>query len=60
MGICHQGHDFQDIEELLTFRYSLLKWYDKNKRDLPWRTLVRHGVGGWDILNNSPIGRDRN
>ncbi|XP_021762742.1 adenine DNA glycosylase-like [Chenopodium quinoa] len=39
--------EIEDIEDLLKFkeeeiaeiRVSLLEWYDKNKRDLPWRRL---------------------
>ncbi|KAH9616152.1 hypothetical protein KSS87_017040 [Heliosperma pusillum] len=50
----------EDIEDILNFkeqeigeiRVSLLDWYDKNKRDLPWRRLdnddgERKGYGVW-------------
>lgn len=33
-------HSFSDIEELTQFRSNLLGWYDIQKRELPWRTLV--------------------
>ena len=33
-------HSFSDIEELKQFRSNLLGWYDVQKRELPWRTLV--------------------
>ncbi|KNA15855.1 hypothetical protein SOVF_094390 [Spinacia oleracea] len=44
----------EDIEDLLKFneeeiaeiRGSLLEWYDKNKRDLPWRRLKDDDDGG--------------
>ncbi|KAF4527032.1 hypothetical protein B566_EDAN001580 [Ephemera danica] len=35
----HGIHEFtsDDVEKL---RYELLRWYDKNKRTLPWRTIA--------------------
>eukprot|EP00062_Callorhinchus_milii_P014527 gi/632963803/ref/XP_007898087.1/ PREDICTED: A/G-specific adenine DNA glycosylase isoform X2 [Callorhinchus milii] len=33
-------HSFKDVAEIHSFRTSLLSWYDKSKRDLPWRRLV--------------------
>ncbi|XVE72617.1 hypothetical protein DITRI_Ditri11bG0052400 [Diplodiscus trichospermus] len=40
-----------DIEDLFSeqdtqkIRASLLEWYDKNQRDLPWRTRIKSGNG---------------
>ncbi|NXF50812.1 MUTYH glycosylase, partial [Oceanites oceanicus] len=34
-------HLFSDPAEIEALRGNLLAWYDKCKRDLPWRTLVR-------------------
>ncbi|XP_064927605.1 adenine DNA glycosylase isoform X3 [Columba livia] len=33
-------HLFSDPSEIDTLRGNLLAWYDKSKRDLPWRTLA--------------------
>ena len=33
-------HSLSDIEDLQQFRSNLLGWYDVQKRELPWRTLV--------------------
>ncbi|XP_053360916.1 adenine DNA glycosylase isoform X2 [Clarias gariepinus] len=33
-------HCFQDEVELRMFRSRLLSWYDRTKRELPWRTLA--------------------
>lgn len=33
-------HQFKDPAEVLAFRGNLLTWYDREKRDLPWRRLV--------------------
>ncbi|NXF30598.1 MUTYH glycosylase, partial [Nyctibius bracteatus] len=38
-------HLFSDPAETEALRGSLLAWYDKCKRDLPWRTLVRGDSG---------------
>ncbi|NXN28859.1 MUTYH glycosylase, partial [Nycticryphes semicollaris] len=38
-------HLFRDAAEIGALRENLLAWYDRCKRDLPWRTLVS-GVGG--------------
>ncbi|XP_026282667.1 adenine DNA glycosylase-like [Frankliniella occidentalis] len=35
----HSVHNFS-VEEAKDFTSSLLKWYHKNKRDLPWRSLA--------------------
>ena len=35
-------HYFVDMEEIVALREKLLSWYDGNKRDLPWRRLVRY------------------
>lgn len=46
-------HLFRDVAEVTAFRKSLLSWYDREKRDLPWRRLVGgRGMGlgdgrGW-------------
>uniref|UniRef100_A0A673J152 Adenine DNA glycosylase n=1 Tax=Sinocyclocheilus rhinocerous TaxID=307959 RepID=A0A673J152_9TELE len=34
-------HFFHDPTEISLFRSHLLQWYDQNKRELPWRTLVK-------------------
>uniref|UniRef100_A0A672L2W4 Adenine DNA glycosylase n=1 Tax=Sinocyclocheilus grahami TaxID=75366 RepID=A0A672L2W4_SINGR len=34
-------HFFHDPTEIPLFRSHLLQWYDQNKRELPWRTLVK-------------------
>ncbi|RUS89256.1 hypothetical protein EGW08_002999 [Elysia chlorotica] len=36
-------HEFTK-EEILFLRLSLLSWYDKNKRDLPWRQISSNDV----------------
>ena len=33
-------HSFLDSEELQKLRVSLLDWYRRNKRELPWRERV--------------------
>ncbi|XP_041064345.1 adenine DNA glycosylase isoform X1 [Carcharodon carcharias] len=33
-------HSFKDLTEIHSIRASLLSWYDKNKRELPWRRMV--------------------
>lgn len=33
-------HIFHDPTEISVFRSDLMKWYDENKRELPWRTLA--------------------
>lgn len=30
-------HHFRDPAEVTSFRECLLRWYDREKRDLPWR-----------------------
>ncbi|XP_029801881.1 adenine DNA glycosylase isoform X5 [Suricata suricatta] len=43
-------HLFRDTAEVTVFRENLLSWYDREKRDLPWRRRVsRQGAGteGW-------------
>lgn len=34
-------HTFPDPAAVVQLRSQLLHWYDKDKRELPWRTLVR-------------------
>lgn len=34
-------HTFHDPADVVQLRSQLLCWYDKEKRELPWRTLVR-------------------
>lgn len=34
-------HTFHDPADVVLLRSQLLCWYDKEKRELPWRTLVR-------------------
>ncbi|CAI9770708.1 unnamed protein product [Fraxinus pennsylvanica] len=42
--------DMEDInfstEEIPDIRASLLKWYDENQRDLPWRRISKNGDNG--------------
>lgn len=33
-------HTFPDPAAVVQLRSQLLHWYDKDKRELPWRTLV--------------------
>lgn len=33
-------HTFPDPAAVVQLRSQLLQWYDKDKRELPWRTLV--------------------
>lgn len=33
-------HLFRDVAEVTALQESLLDWYDRKKRDLPWRRLV--------------------
>uniref|UniRef100_A0A8D1NGI6 Adenine DNA glycosylase n=2 Tax=Sus scrofa TaxID=9823 RepID=A0A8D1NGI6_PIG len=37
-------HLFRDVAEVTAFRKSLLSWYDREKRDLPWRRLAESEV----------------
>ncbi|XP_057397841.1 LOW QUALITY PROTEIN: adenine DNA glycosylase [Balaenoptera acutorostrata] len=37
-------HLFRDTAEVTVFRKSLLSWYDREKRDLPWRKRVEGEV----------------
>lgn len=37
-------HLFRDVAEVTAFQESLLGWYDRKKRDLPWRRLVEDEV----------------
>ncbi|ELW62170.1 A/G-specific adenine DNA glycosylase [Tupaia chinensis] len=37
-------HQFRDVAEVTAFRGSLLSWYDREKRDLPWRRLAEAEV----------------
>ncbi|XP_061040287.1 LOW QUALITY PROTEIN: adenine DNA glycosylase [Eubalaena glacialis] len=37
-------HLFRDTAEVIVFRKSLLSWYDREKRDLPWRKRVEGEV----------------
>ncbi|XP_036710695.1 adenine DNA glycosylase isoform X3 [Balaenoptera musculus] len=37
-------HLFRDTAEVTVFRKSLLSWYDREKRDLPWRKWVEGEV----------------
>ncbi|NXJ73659.1 MUTYH glycosylase, partial [Trogon melanurus] len=46
-GLPPARHLFSDPAEIEALRRNLLAWYDKCKRDLPWRTLVRGGIGRW-------------
>lgn len=34
-------HTFTDPADVMLLRSQLLNWYDKEKRELPWRTLVK-------------------
>ncbi|XP_038650088.1 adenine DNA glycosylase isoform X2 [Scyliorhinus canicula] len=33
-------HSFKDLTEICSIRARLLSWYDKNKRELPWRRMA--------------------
>ncbi|NXE86133.1 MUTYH glycosylase, partial [Menura novaehollandiae] len=50
-------HLFSDRAEVEALRGNLLAWYDRCKRDLPWRALVRGDIGrqGWGIMWVSEI-----
>ncbi|NWU78213.1 MUTYH glycosylase, partial [Onychorhynchus coronatus] len=50
-------HHFSDPEEVEALRRNLLAWYDRCKRDLPWRALVRGDIGKqrWGIMWVSEI-----
>nr|XP_025847730.1 adenine DNA glycosylase isoform X2 [Vulpes vulpes] len=37
-------HLFRDTAEVMAFRENLLNWYDREKRDLPWRRLAEGEV----------------
>lgn len=37
-------HLFRDVAEVTALQESLLDWYDRKKRDLPWRRLVEGEV----------------
>lgn len=37
-------HTFSDPADVLQLRSQLLSWYDKEKRELPWRTLVKRDI----------------
>ncbi|XP_053432969.1 adenine DNA glycosylase isoform X2 [Nycticebus coucang] len=37
-------HLFRDTAEVTAFRGNLLSWYDREKRDLPWRRQAEHEV----------------
>ncbi|XP_004699745.1 adenine DNA glycosylase [Echinops telfairi] len=39
-------HLFKDTAEVKAFREGLLRWYDREKRDLPWRRLAESEVDG--------------
>ncbi|KAL1776784.1 adenine DNA glycosylase isoform X1 [Sigmodon hispidus] len=36
-----QYHLFRNMADVMTFRRSLLSWYNQEKRDLPWRRWVK-------------------
>lgn len=37
-------HTFHDPADVVLLRSQLLNWYDKEKRELPWRTLVKRNI----------------
>lgn len=37
-------HTYPDPADVMLLRSQLLNWYDKDKRELPWRTLVRRNA----------------
>lgn len=37
-------HTFHDPADVVLLRSQLLNWYDKEKRELPWRTLVKRSI----------------
>ncbi|NXT24784.1 MUTYH glycosylase, partial [Syrrhaptes paradoxus] len=49
-------HLFSHPAEIEALRGDLLAWYDKCKRDLPWRRLVRAGCGWrWCLCSDSRL-----
>lgn len=48
-------HLFSDPSEIEDLRGNLLAWYDKSKRDLPWRTLVRGEAAGGAVVGSRTI-----
>lgn len=45
-------HTFQDRADVVLLRSQLLHWYDKGKRELPWRTVVKwiNSCSGFGML----------
>lgn len=37
-------HTFHDPADVVLLRSQLLNWYDKVKRELPWRTMVKRSI----------------
>ncbi|KAD3067742.1 hypothetical protein E3N88_35622 [Mikania micrantha] len=54
--------DIEDIQfrkdEVADIRASLLKWYDVNQRDLPWRRINQSDVNDDDEILRSIVKRD--
>lgn len=36
-----KNKDFDSAEQIQSIRAQLLKWYDENQRELPWRTRAK-------------------
>lgn len=51
--------DIEDIQfsadEILKIRASLLKWYDENQRDLPWRRISKNGSTDGGGMDNEDV-----
>lgn len=51
--------DIEDIQfsadEIVKIRASLLKWYDENQRDLPWRRISKNGGNDTDGMDSEDV-----
>lgn len=51
--------DIEDIQfsadEIVKIRASLLKWYDENQRDLPWRRISKNGGNDTDGIDSEDV-----
>lgn len=49
------GIDMWDEETIISFRRTLLNWYDQEKRDLPWRRTKTLTTSGFPRLCSSKL-----